>query len=207
MCASAPTLLPGVDIVMAQSPFAAASRKDVASHECRRAAVTRPCLGEQSLWRMAPVTRLEPLSTAIADLMNRAAAAFDHDPVVARRLLFRAVSAPRAAREGHESVVHPTAPSAATGTLASWQVERAVAFIEANIAETLGAAKPAWGKLLTPGSGCTRVPRVSLSFARNFRVIGLSHRAYCASPRRRAFIRSSGAKNFRAKASNSPSLG
>jgi AraC family transcriptional regulator len=73
----------------------------------------------------------------IADLIDRAATAFDSDRDAARALLFRAAAALRAARTPREQRVDDSTSAAASLVLETWQVDRILAHIDANIAETM----------------------------------------------------------------------
>ena len=76
----------------------------------------------------------------IADLIDRAATAFDSDIDVARVLLFRAATALRAARAPNEQPVDRSAASTVRLVLAPWQLDRIFACIEADVAQTTRAA-------------------------------------------------------------------
>jgi hypothetical protein len=66
----------------------------------------------------------------IADLIDRAATAFDPDIDVARVLLFQAAAA---LREPNEQPVDRSATSTVRLVLAPWQLDRIFACIEANV--------------------------------------------------------------------------
>jgi hypothetical protein len=68
----------------------------------------------------------------VANLIDRAATAFDSDIDVARVLLFRAAVALRAARAPNGRPVDRSAVSTVRRVLAPWQLDRICAYIEAN---------------------------------------------------------------------------
>jgi len=68
----------------------------------------------------------------IADLIDRAATAFDSDIDAARVLLFQAVAALRAARAPNEQPVDRSAASTVRLVLAPWQLDRTFACIESQ---------------------------------------------------------------------------
>ena len=73
----------------------------------------------------------------IADLIDRAATAFDSDIDVAGVLLFQAAATLRAARAPNERPVDRSAASTVRLVLAPWQRDRIFAYIEANVAQTI----------------------------------------------------------------------
>ena len=86
----------------------------------------------------------------IADLIDRAATAFDSDIDVARVLLFRAAAALRAARPPNEPPVDRSAVSTVRLVLAPWQLDRICAYIEANLTQTIRNADLARLIFLSP---------------------------------------------------------
>jgi AraC-like DNA-binding protein len=79
------------------------------------------------------------MSTTIASLIESAAASFEVDRDAARQFLLRASALLRAGKAVQERWVRPPQARSPAGQLATWQVNRVVAYIEANLATGMQA--------------------------------------------------------------------
>jgi len=75
----------------------------------------------------------------IASLIESAAASFEVDRDACRQFLLRASALLRAGRAVHERRGRPPEPRRPLGRLAQWQVNRVIAYIEANLAAAIQA--------------------------------------------------------------------